>query len=236
MDGAGEPIYETTVDANTDEIAGTPTDRRGDVKILPKSGDNVSSIEVTLSAAVGDWGLNNNNSLIIRFGIVTAPIPSSLPYQDKDDAGLVGPHYNEYRFTASSKVKDGSLRALIPKDDTDDTDNIDASDPQPRVRVGNVGPGEAAGTVTITPAEVYGNEKGRDFRITFKAKGPIYNSALQITIPEELIPDALPEDVADYPSFIVAHTTVSQRGGVDFGPRFSSDSDAPDGPDGVTAD
>ena len=57
------------------------------------------------------------------------------------------------------------------------------SDPFPRVKVGNVRSGADSGTVTITPAQVYGNEKGRDFRITFKANGPMYDSAIQIDHP-----------------------------------------------------
>ena len=75
--------------------------------------------------------------------------------------------------------------------------NIDESDPFPRVRVGNVRSGVDSGTVTITPAQVYGNEKGRDFRINFKAKGPMYDSAIRITIPPVTHPESMVPDGPD---------------------------------------
>ena len=52
----------------------------------------------------------------------------------------------------------------------------------------------------------------------------MYNSRIKITIPDALIPDTLPTGfTGTHVAFVKAHTTITQRGGVDFGQVSTDD-------------
>ena len=120
-----------------------------------------------------------------------------------------------------------NLRPILIDDNGDDADDdglVDASPPaglteddpaspkvsskHPRVRVGNI-----LGTLTalnadtandtleraveIEPDTTYTGITKETFVITFTAPGPMYDSQIRVTIPEQLIPDGVPND-ADY--------------------------------------
>ena len=234
-------IYDTIRDgtANSDVEPDGPQEadndpiplERGRVKILPVSGSNVSSIEVSLDAGWNAEG-TDDKVLTIQFSLVTAPIPSRLPFMTTatDDPRS----FEEYQFTATSKKVDGTLTRLKPP--VDENDNPTDENPQPFARVGNAASG--TGTAPVTPTDVYEKESGRDFRITYTAAGPMYNSIIRINVPDALIPDEAADapantiendtddqagGAADEAYFIRTHTTVSQRGGVDFGQMSETD-------------
>ena len=152
---------------------------------------------------IGMLPLPMNKVLIIRFSLVTAPIPSSLPFDDGPDTS---PDYQEYRFYSRSNAKDGTPTPLKPTNDI--------PEPQPYVRVGEAAAG--TGTATITPATVYQAETGHDFRIFYTAPGPMYGSQIRITIPSSLIPAEDEDDTRTHDQQFEAHITVSENGGVDF--------------------
>ena len=225
-DPAGPQEDDNDSDPNTtgDQVA------RDRVKILPVSGATISSIEVTLAAG---------KEITIQFSLVTAPVPSRLPFvTDTTDARR---RYEEYQFTAYSKKKGGTLTRLKPVDDPETADvDESAENPQPFVRVGNAASG--TGAVTVTPTDSYEKETGRDYRITYTAAGPMYNSVIRISVPDALIPDTthasddssalvtgdiVDRDADNQAAFIASNLTVSQRGGVNFGedPAFTTASE-----------
>ena len=203
-------IYDTDRAAKVDTAAGDPQDgdnaldplERGRVKILPVSGSNVSSIEVSLDA---EWNLaSGTRVLAIQFDLVTAAVPSSLPFTN-DNANAR--RYNEYRFTTSSKEKDGTLTRLKATSDN--------PEPQPYVWVGNAAAG--TGTATATPTAAFEGESGVDFRIVYTAVGTMYNSKIRVTIPASLVAPDDTEDARTHDEEFTALITISQRGGVNFG-------------------
>ena len=115
-----ETIYDTNADGKVDteddsgDAAADTADSRKRVTILPSSGDNVSSVEVSLDAT---W--INGGVLTIRFGNVSAPTPSRLPFQYTG-----GAYYEEYQFPSRSKKKDGTLTRLKVTDDQSATTTV----------------------------------------------------------------------------------------------------------------
>ena len=198
-------IYDSERDGKVDgtvRAGDDAADARGRVKILPVSGSNVSSIEVTLAGA--DWNVaaGSSQTLIIQFSLVTAAVPSTLPFTNSADPTR---RYAEYRFTASSKKKDGTMTRLKA--------TTDIPEPQPYVWVGNAASG--TGTAAVTPAAAFEGEAGLDFRITYTAPGPMYNSWVQVEIPTSLRTPADGDSTAQME--FDAAITISQRGGVNFG-------------------
>ena len=57
---------------------------------------------------------------------------------------------------------------------------------QPEVFVGNALPENDTVTVNINPLAAYENETDVRFEITIEAQGPMYDSEIQITVPEGL--------------------------------------------------
>ena len=47
-----------------------------------------------------------------------------------------------------------------------------------------------AGMITVTPSDVWEGEMNKNFILTYTADGQISNSAIQVKIPDSLIPDA----------------------------------------------
>ena len=92
---------------------------------------------------------------------------------------------------------------------------IDANeliDPQPYVKVGSVGPGDASGTITISPDAVYQGETDQNFLITFIPKGPIYDGTLWLTIPDALVTgDDDNSNTTAEVAFIRDHTRIEYR-------------------------
>ena len=207
----GVVIYETDSTEITDDDPddATTRPRRGDVTILPKSGEWVHSIQVKLGGT-GRWGEENNSELIIRFGLVEAPNPSTLP-----DTALVSGtnrHLRAYKFPSSSSKDSKTFRELVPKG----IDGGDTTQPQPYVRVGNVVSG--IGDVTVSPETVYEMEPSYNLRLDYTALGPMYNSRIQVTIPASLIPNGeATEGQAEETAYLVANTTVSIGGSTDLG-------------------
>ena len=85
-------------DNDTDDNADGNQVQRDRVTILPKSGKTVSTIEVKLTGT--DWNVaaNATRYLTIHFSLVTAAIPSQLPYKNTANPAR---SYQEYRFTTS---------------------------------------------------------------------------------------------------------------------------------------
>ena len=145
-------------------------------------------------------------NLSITLTRVVVPVPDSLTDGNRDD------RYEEYEFTSYSRTRSGQLRELdnivLREGDTNpldgstvpnrpDPDNLEGIadgevvrtiSGQPFARVGNIG--SAKGTVVITPDKVYetyGDEEGpRRIRIAFTATGPMWNSQVDVIIPQEL--------------------------------------------------
>ena len=212
-------LYDTNADGKVDTAAGEDADgdtadTRKRVQILPVSGDNVSSVEVSLDATWADGG-----TLTIRFGNVGAPTPSRLPF--RYGTAATDAYYEEYQFTSYSKKKDGTLTRLKVTEAN--------PEPQPYVRVGSVAAG--TGTVAVTPATVIQGETGLDFRLVYTAPGPIYNGTIVVTVPDALVDGTgLDGDNSTNDATFRADITVSERGGVDFG-----ETDADVGQSGVFA-
>ena len=123
-------------------------------------------------------------TLTLTFTRIKVPAPDNLTDGPRND------RYEEYEFTASSRTRSGQLRELdniIIRDDVEDK-VLRVVSGQSIVRVGNIASGK--GTVVITPDklyETYGNEEGpRRFVIKFTATGPMWNSLVDVVIPEEL--------------------------------------------------
>ena len=194
-------IYETKADAALDTDMGTATSR-GRVTVTPATRDYVRTVKVAL-----DGGWSSGGTLIIIFGDVTDPNPSSL------NEGAGAESYRRYRFPSSSKAKDGRITEL-KETDTNDSGEIDDEDINPHafVNVGNAR--EGSGTVEISPAAAYETEK-RSFVIAFTAAGPMYGSKIQVTIPSALLPDTDPETIVS--NHLHDNLVVTQRYGVDFG-------------------
>ena len=125
-----------------------------------------------------EWSVDRGTrSLVITLGSVTVPltvpIPASLDVVD-------GIPFENYRFTTWSAAATGSYARLT---DTDDDVNTPT---HPEIKVGNIAamlmPGIlTAGTPTVTPTMYVGDEG--DVKITFTAKGPIYDiDGLTITM------------------------------------------------------
>ena len=72
-----------------------------------------------------------------------------------------------------------------------------------------------AGTVTVTPSDVWEGEMNKNFILTYTAEGQISNSAIQVKIPDSLIPDA--GTAEEEAAFIESKLTISQSGNVVFG-------------------
>ena len=140
-------------------LATTLKDQRRVTFTRARDGDYITAIEVKLDSE--NWN-TDGTELVITFIDTTVPIPDRLVYPDNDTD--MQP-YAEYRFITASKTKSGSFAPLNP------TSRV--LDPQPRVRVGNIGD-SVAGTVKITPEIAY-EGKEYTFTIVFKALGPIYD-------------------------------------------------------------
>ena len=141
-----------------------------------KVGDSVSRVTVKLD---DDWD-EEGGTLEITFSKVTAPNPLELTSTDAANVQV-----EIYKFTSSSNKEDGDLTPLkVYRDAANDNVLVDS---QPYVSVGNVASGEDSGTITISEAKVYQGEDAQTITITFKPKGPIYDSTLWITIPNALV-------------------------------------------------
>ena len=156
----------------------------------------------TVRVRLGDnWGTGSSAAtLTITLSRIGIPNPDRLTDGNRDD------RYEEYEFTAYSRTRSGRLRELdnivLREGDTDpdtnspipdDGDNtpdevVRVTSGQPFVRVGNVGSGK--GTVVITPDKVYetysAEEGPRRIVLRFTATGPMWNSLVDVIIPEEL--------------------------------------------------
>ena len=132
-------------------------------------------------------------ALTIVFTDVTAPSPGSLSYPDTGDPNEQGVPVATYEFEVRSKGKDDtSFRRLnvIP--------GVNEK-PQPTVYVGNVQDGIGEATIYVNgkkDEDVYEKETEQEFRIVFKALGPMYdidretdplNTLIQITVPAGLV-------------------------------------------------
>ena len=71
------------------------------------------------------------------------------------------------------------------------------------------------GAVTATPSDVWEGEMNRNFILTYTAEGQMYRSAIQVKIPDSLIPDA--GTAEEEAAFIESKLTISQSGNVVFG-------------------
>ena len=108
--------------------------------------------------------------LTISFVGVTAPAPSRLTYPRTEDPAVQGIPTATYEFTVRTG-KDDVYRRLKPTPDSDEG-------PQPTVYVGNVQDGVGEVTIYVngkTGENVYENEKDIEYRIVFKALGPMYD-------------------------------------------------------------
>ena len=127
-------------------------------------------VEVKLNTA---WTGSAARTLVLTFADVTVPIPNSLRYilQDENDPQTLTTTDDTryavatYEFTTKTAGKDGVLTRLKPT-----TDN---PTPQPHIRVTNIASGK--GKVEITPTISYEAETDVNFRLVFKATGPMYD-------------------------------------------------------------
>ena len=116
------------------------------------------------------------------------PIPDAL--NTRTDPGSTEPDpYKHYPFVAKSRTRSGTLDTLNPvRDESNKIINPHGT----FVRVGNIAGGK--GTVEITPSEIYEayadtNEGPRRIEMNFTATGPMWNSTLVFTIPEDAVAD-----------------------------------------------
>ena len=143
---------------------------RGDRRItLSVNGDGfVTRIEVELDEFAWNVDRGDGRELQIVITGVTAPIPTRL-------STVRGVPYKNYQFTTSSTVTGSFVRL---------TDNDVGEEAQPSIKIGNIASGPAvtdadgvvtikAGAVSASPTMYVGDEG--DFKITFKAAGPIYD-------------------------------------------------------------
>ena len=137
---------------------------RGDRRItLTVNGDdNVTRIEVELDEFAWNVDRTGVRSLVVTIMDVTSPIPTSLNRVN-------GVPYKNYQFTTSSTTT-GSFRRL--------TKNDLGEEAQPSIKIGNIDSGTTdaitAGAVSVTPEKIYRGDEV-DFKISFKAAGPIYD-------------------------------------------------------------
>ena len=147
-----------------------------------------------------EWSGTAAQTLTITLTRVTVPNPDRLTDGNRDD------RYEEYEFTSYSRTRSGRLRELdnivLREGDTNPLDGstvpndgdgvanevVRTISGQPFARVGNIG--DAKGTVVITPDKVYetyGAEEGpRRIVLKFTAVGPMWNSLVDVVIPQEL--------------------------------------------------
>ena len=154
---------------------------------------SATSIQVKLDSGWAQGGM-----LTIELQGVTVPVPTRLTHTpadpDADDNRLPSPYAISTFRTRSQSSATGDLERLSP------TSVI--PNPHPRVRVGNilgtrVVTSRAAGTatydggndtidrnVTIEPKVAYMGEE-HSYEITFTALGPMYDSEIEITLPDD---------------------------------------------------
>ena len=189
---ANDPAGGTTIDN------GAGTD--GGILSIP----GASRIRVRLG---DDWSTGSiERALGITLSRVVVPVPDRLTDGNRDD------RYEEDEFTSYSRTRSGRLRELdnivLREGETDPTTGVKVPDidpavggdedvddeivrtisGQPFVRVGNIGSGK--GTVVITPDKVYetysAEEGPRRIVLKFTAAGPMWNSLVDVVIPQEL--------------------------------------------------
>ena len=182
--GLAAPLVPATAIPGSTAVALSEAQKDAFARVVTLTKDRV---EVVLDS---NW--NYGGELVITLGNIESGVPSHLP---STDAAQAAPQpFADYQLTASSKAKNGTLVSL---------------DTQANVRVGNIaGTRTAAQSIadpdiakdklnrefTITPTIVYQGEMKRNFEITFKVPGPMYNvgtdeSNIQIAIPDGLRPD-----------------------------------------------
>ena len=114
-----------------------------------------------------DW--KRGGTLRIRFGSIRTGVPTYLPlFQEltADDGSTGYWRYANYQLTVSSRTKNGVLVALKKQPSVRVTNIYSREDPRQLNRLER--------EFTVEPATVYEGEKGRDFKITFTAPGPMY--------------------------------------------------------------
>ena len=93
--------------------------------------------------------------------------------------------HGNYNFITKTKYDGGSLKQLSPT---------------PKAFVGNAEADFDTVSVDITPSEAYQNQDSVDFEFTITANGPMYDSDITITMPEDL--DDLQDETRTDPNHV----------------------------------
>ena len=175
-DGVETILYET----DGAELKDTVTE--GNLAMVQTISEDMVAVKLS-----DDW--KRGGTLRIRFGSIRTGVPTHLPlfqyfnslrYLTGAEGSTGYFRYANYQLTVSSRTKNGVLVALKK---------------QPSVRVTNIhahtdpfGVDRLEREFTVEPATVYEGEKGRNFKITFTAPGPMYviDSSVLVTDDDEV--------------------------------------------------
>ncbi len=176
-------VYETGGDGNL-VAAFNDDDERERVKANAKVTFEANRrITVTLGSNWGSGRTDEDRKLEIILADIIAPIPRHLT-EDNDTPDDFADDFENIQFQCSSSAANGTLSRLSDSvyvqvgNILGDRDLSDPTDPEtrdPLIR-----------EFKVTPTRVFPGETNIRFKITFTAPGPMYGSALQITVPSAL--------------------------------------------------